>query len=153
MADDEKKIIIDEDWKAQVQREKEEAAKNTVEPQEQPEAAEAAADLPGADGAPPPPFMQLVQSLMVQGMYALGLIAPQDSKQVMVNLNEAQMVIDMLTALREKTEGNLDPEESGQLAEALSELQRIYLVRAQQVQESTMRQAGIDPTNLKGPKK
>ena len=150
MADEEKKIIIDEDWKAQVQREKEQAAQKATEQPEESEKAAPEGQKPEGEGPPATPFMQLVHSLMVQGMFALGLIAPQDAKQVTVNLDEAQMVIDMLSALREKTKGNLDAEESGQLDEALSELQRIHMVRSQQIQESSFQQAGVDPNNLKG---
>jgi hypothetical protein len=62
----------------------------------------------------------------------------------MVNLDEARYCIDTLVMLREKTAGNLTDEERGILTQTLSELQQVYVVRAQQVQEATMKQAGID---------
>jgi hypothetical protein len=80
----------------------------------------------------------------------LGLIAAPDSKQVMVNLDEARYCIDTLVMLREKTQGNLTDEETGILTQTLSELQQVYVVRAQQVQDATLKQAGVD---LKNPPK
>ncbi len=168
MADDERKIIIDEGWKAQVQREKEEASKRG---QEQASArADAASPLGGASlgpagGAPASPqsaaaagpdaddlspFMALVGSLATQAMFALGVIAQQGAQQVQVDLAGARYVIDMLQALKEKTQGNLTAEEAAELTQAVNELQQVYVMRAQQVQQQAMSQAGIDPNQLRG---
>lgn len=141
MADEEPKIFIDEDWKAQVQREKEKALSEAAQketPADQPAEGE-----PGEE--PESLFQVLVTSLAAQAMYALGMVAPPDSQQVMVDLGQAKFVVDSLIMLREKTEGHLTPAEQGHLAEILGELQRIYVYRAQQVQEAQMRQAGINP--------
>jgi hypothetical protein len=150
MADEEKSIFIDEDWKAQVQKEKEEAAQKA-------ETAEAEADNAGegdeatGPGQQPEPgsFSGLVQSLATQAMLALGLIAPPDQQQVMVDIVGAKYMIDTLDMLKEKTEGNLTEDESKQLTEVLAELQRFYVVRAQQVQEASLQQAGVDMNNIK----
>jgi len=150
MADEEKSIFIDEDWKAQVQKEKEEAAQKA-------EAAEAEAgdavegdEAAGAQQGPEPgSFAGLVQSLATQAMLALGLIAPPDQQQVMVDIVGAKYMIDTLDMLKEKTEGNLTEDESKQLTEVLAELQRFYVVRAQQVQEASLQQAGVDMNNIK----
>lgn len=145
MADEQPKIIIDEDWKAQVQREKEQAqVKQTEEP------AEAAEDSEAGDDEAPSTFGALIQSLAAQCAFALGLIAPPDTKQLMVNLEEARYCVDTLIMLREKTKGNLTPQEQGILTQTLAELQQVYAVRAQQIQEAQLRQAGID---LKNPPK
>ena len=132
---DEPKIIIDEDWKSQVQREKEEAAKKAEEaPEEQaPEAEEAS-------------FEGLISGLAMQAMIALGVLAPRDAKEVMVDLRGAKYVIDLLIVLRDKTKGNLTPEEQGYLAESLADLQNTYVLRSQQLQDAALRQAGIDLT-------
>ena len=143
MADDEQKIIIDEDWKAQVQREKEQALQATDEEEAPGEEEDAEAAMPAT------PFTALVNSLAAQCMLALGVIAPRDSQQVTVDIEQAKYTIDMLMMLREKTKGNLTSEEEGLLTEATSELQRGYVVRAQQVQEAALKNSGIDPTNLK----
>jgi len=140
MADEEKKIIIDEDWKSQVQREKEEARKKAEEQPEQEEKPAAAAEEASFEG--------LVSGLSMQAMIALGVLAPRDAKEVQVDLRGAKYVIDLLIVLRDKTKGNLTPEEQGYLAESLADLQQTYVLRSQQLQESALRQAGIDP-NLK----
>lgn len=151
MADEEKKIFVDEDWKAQVQREKEEAEKKATEA---PEAEEAEAEQPEEEqqGAPEASFMSLVGSLATQAMLALGVVAPQGQKQIYVDLVQAKYCIDTLQMLHDKTTGNLTEEESSEITQAVAELQQIYVARAQQIQEHELRQAGIDLKNLKGEK-
>ena len=99
-----------------------------------------------------PIFGSLVAGLAAQTMLALGLMAPADSQEVMIDIAQAKQLIDTLMMLREKTKGNLTDTEDGQLTEAISELQRVYVARAQQAQEATLQQAGIDPNSpdLKG---
>jgi hypothetical protein len=164
MADEEKKIFIDEDWKAQVQREKEEAAarKAAAASEEDTKAAAASEEDAIVPETVPEPaedgeealleasFEALVGSLATQCMFSLGLIAPQGAQQVMVDLDQAKFSIDTLVVLREKTRGNLSAEEEGALTEAVSELQRVYTARVQQFQDQEMRQAGVDLTNLRG---
>jgi hypothetical protein len=164
MADEERKLFIDEDWKAKVQREKELARQQAEQKTASPEAGSAAAgagagaaaseEAPGQEGGSGEQedslFLGLVQSLAAQAMYALGLIAEPGAQQVMVDLGQAKYVVDTLMMLRDKTQGHLTPVEQGQLTEALGELQRLYVLRAQQVQEQTLRKAGVDPHNLGG---
>ena len=150
MPDEEPKIIIDEDWKAQVQREREEArkaAEGKVEGQ---------AEAPTGPGKEAPergpaanPFLALVDTLTAQCMFSLGVLVPRDAKEVMIDLEHAQFLVDSLMALREKTKGNLTPEEAGHLSQALAELQRVYVARAQQAQQAALRQSGVDPKNIK----
>jgi len=141
MPDDEKKIIIDEGWKARVERERQEAAAKKPEPEAQPEE-EAPEEVEAS-------FLTLVTSLATQAMFALGLIAPEGAKEVMVDLPGAKFCIDTLAMLRDKTKGNLTGEESKQLEEAIAQLQQVFVVRGQQAQASTMKNAGIDPNNLR----
>jgi len=147
MADEQPRIIIDEDWKSQVQREKMAAG-------EAPAEAEAEPPAPEADGGVPeeyePNFESLVASLATQAMLALGVIAPQGAEQIPVNLDQAKFTLDTMAMLKEKTAGNLTPEEDAHLTEALTELRQVFVMRVQQFQEQAMRQAGVDPTNLKG---
>ena len=145
---DEPKIFIDEDWKAQVQREKEEAQHKAESAPEEGEASEGETmPEPGE-----PSFAGLLQSLAAQCAYALGLIAQKDANQIMVDIVEAKYCIDTLMMLRAKTKGNLTPEEEGMLANMIAELQQVYVVRAQQVQETELKKAGIDLGNLGGKK-
>ena len=145
MAEDDPKIFIDEGWKAQVQREKEEALKHTAVPgedaEEQPDETEAQA--PGEVG-----FDTVVEALATPAAFALGLIPSPETEKVMVNLAEAKFLIDMLLVLRAKTKDNLTPEEDGFMTQTIAGLQRAYVLRAQQVQEAELNQAGI---NLRKP--
>ncbi len=144
MADEEPKIIIDEDWKAQVQREKEQAEAKAADAPAAPEEG----DAPDLEA---PNFVAVVSSFATQCMFALGLIAQNEGDQVMVDIQGAKFLIDLLLVLRDKTKGNLTSEEEGALNEAISELQRAFVIRAQQVQEASMREAGVDMTNLRNP--
>ncbi len=137
MADEEPKIIIDEGWKAQVEREREEAEKQAdVAPESTvDELEEAGMSL----------FDYLVSTLAAQTMISLGLVAEEGQEKVVVDLGTAQHLVETLTMLREKTEGNLSEDESKNLNEAIPELQRVFALRAQQAREAAMQQPGIDP--------
>ena len=137
MADEQPKIFIDEGWKAQVQKEKEEALHK--EPETVPPAEALDAD------APMTPFIEMVQFLATQALLALGVIAPQDSPQVYVDLDMAQAFIDMLAVLRDKTKGNLAADEAGHLDQILAECQQIYVMRAEQVQQAELKGAKPQP--------
>ncbi len=149
MADEEPKIFIDEGWKAQVEKEKEQL-EETV-----------AADTPDAGAAgpgeelqpgemPEATLMNLVGSLATQSMLALGVIAQPGQDQVMVDLGQAKYCIDTIAMLHEKTEGNRTDEESSEMGQVVAELQQVFVARVQQVQEAEMKQSGVDLSNLKG---
>lgn len=155
MADEEPKIFIDEGWKAQVQREKELARQKAQESAsaEKAPAGTATSGAGAADAADgdeePTMYVALLSSLAAQAMYALGMIGSPDQKQVMVDVAQAKYVIDTLMMLRDKTKGNLTPEEQASQTEVLAELQRLYVYRVQQVQEQAMKQSGIDLGKLR----
>ena len=142
MSDEEAKIFVDEDWKGKVEREREEARKAAENQPDGEPAEEAAAQPEGAS------FEALVSGLTMQAMAALGVMAPKDAKEVVVDLPEAKYLIDMLMMLREKTKGNLTPKEQGFMSETLAELQQGFVVRSQQVQEAALRRAGVMPPDL-----
>ncbi len=133
MANDEKKIFIDEDWKSQVEREKTMAAQPPAAPAPAP-----TGEAPLEDDLTL--FEGLVSGLSAQALYALGLVAQEDQQQVMVDLGMAQHLIETLGMLKEKTAGNLSPRESDDLTQALGELQRAFAVRVQQVQQAQTQQ-------------
>lgn len=144
MSGDEPKIFVDESWKSQVQREKEEAAKKAVA-----EPAEETAEAPGDDELEESPFNMLVGTLATQAMYALGLVAPEGVEQVQVDLQHAQISILFLKSLQEKTAGNLSEDEQANLDSATTELEGALMARIQQFRDHAMKEAGIDPGNLK----
>jgi len=122
MADEEKKeepkIIIDEDWKHQAQKEKEKTAKQ--EKKEKGKEKQEFGPLPKGD------FSTLVSMLVSQTLFTLGLLHHKD-EQPQVNLELARFNIDMLEALLEKTKGNLIEEERQMLESSLDELRMAYV--------------------------
>ncbi len=156
--------VVDEDWKARIQREKEEArlkdegasAPKQGEAPSQPVASSAPegapetqeADAPNAEVNPL--FEGLVNMMATQAMYCLGLLGGQGQGPVTVNLEQAKEAIDIVVMLRDKTQGNLSADEAAILHETIAELQRLFAARVQQAQAQAMQQAGIDPANLRG---
>lgn len=128
MADsDEPRIIVDSDWKQQAQAEKERLAEQD----------RAAAGAPGAghEDLPKPTFNELVQLLASQALYALGSRDPQTG-QVIVALDLAQIHIDLLSILEEKTKGNLEDDEAQALSQTLSQLRLLYADTAKAVAQA-----------------
>ena len=117
----EKKVIIDEDWKAQVQAEKEAAQR---EPPESPQARSASETV---GPLPPPNLTVLASSLYLQGMVSLGLLPSPESDKPEVHLDQARHTVDTLQMLQEKTEGNRTPEESKEMDRMLHELRMAYV--------------------------
>jgi len=114
----EKKIIIDEDWKTKAQKEKEVLkAKEKVdkEPKES-DAQEEQRPLPQGD------FSSLISLLATQALFAMGLISTENDKEPKKDLRLAKFHIDMLEALEQKTKGNLTEQEQKLLTSTLSQL-------------------------------
>lgn len=125
---DEKKIIIDEDWKSQVQAEKEAAAKS--KPAAPAEASERAA--PAQAGAehvqmPPASLEMLLTMLATEALAALGQIPHPATGQAHVDRSQAQYLIDLIGVLREKTKGNLDDRESQLIETLLHQLRMAFI--------------------------
>lgn len=121
------KIIIDEDWKAQVEAEKEAAKKGPAA--REPSAAEATSGSATDDDPPLPPasFSMLVSSLATEAMMALGQLPHPVTGQVTPRHNQAKYLIDTLDMLREKTLGNVSAEESAGVEELLHQLRMAFV--------------------------
>lgn len=115
--EDEPKIIVDEDWKSQVEREKEELKQQQ---EKQPE-------TEGEPSIPPASFQMLISTLATQAMVALGILPDPVSGEPSPNLPLAKHFIDNIAILEEKTKGNLDESEANQIEEALHQLRMIYV--------------------------
>ena len=120
----EPKIIVDEDWKSKVEREREELLhKQEPEKKETPRLA-------------PASFAGLVSSLSTQAAAALAdVVAPPSAEQQeqldpQFALQIAKHLIDTLGVLEQKTRGNLSADEDAMLQQALHEL-RIAFVEVQ----------------------
>jgi hypothetical protein len=114
MPDDPKKIIVDDDWKAQARREKERLAQE----------AQAA---PGGAPVPQGMFTELVNILVMQAMVGFGMFQGPGGERIPPNLATAKHFIDLLQALDEKTTGNLTPDEKRMLDQVLYEMRMTYV--------------------------
>lgn len=125
MAND-KKIIVDEDWKARVQAEKEDAAKSQAA--EAPEAGSpAAAHDTGDIAMPPASFEMLVSSLATETLMALGAVPSPLSGKAELRPNQARYLIDTIDVLQQKTQGNLTSREHEMIESVLHELRMLFI--------------------------
>ncbi len=119
---EEKKIIVDEDWKAEAQKEKEIlVAQEDAEKKKTPEEKQARGPLPQGN------FAALISMLTTQALFALGLLQVKGQEKREPDLELAKYNIDMLEILEEKTKGNLTKEEETVLANTLNELRMGYV--------------------------
>ena len=119
---EEKKIIVDEDWKAEAQREKEILAAQEEADKKKEQARRPRGPLPKGN------FAALISMLATQTLFALGLLQVEGQEQREPDLEMARYNIDMLETLEEKTKGNLSKEEETVLQSTLSDL-RMGFVR------------------------
>lgn len=102
---------VDESWKEQAESVKAKAA---------------AAPKPAAKAKPAEaskPFLSLVQSLGYQVLMNLGEIPNPMTQQTELNPEGAKEAIDLLIALRDKTQGNLTDDEKKMLETLITQLQ------------------------------
>ncbi len=114
-----------------VEQKEREAQREAVRPPTPPAAAADQAAIP-----PPPPvdapkrspaFENLVRMLGSNAAMVLGAYADPRTGQPMIDPDAARELIDMLDALRDKTLGNLAPEEDSLLLDLLGKLKMTYL--------------------------
>ncbi len=122
---DEKKVIIDEDWKQQAQKEKEILAK-----QEEAEKEKAGDKKASRGPLPRGDFAALVSMLVTQALFALGLLEVEGQKKE-PDLEMAKYNIDMLETIEEKTKGNLTEQETKVLENMLSQVRMGYVKAAE----------------------
>ena len=105
--------------------------------QEEREQERTASKAAAKDASPPPPaaelpksspaFENLIRMLGSNAAMVLGAYADPRTGQPIVDPEAARELIDMLDALREKTEGRLAPEEDALLLDLLGKLKMTYL--------------------------
>ena len=139
MTDEAPKIIVDEDWKSQVQREKETLAAQVATPAASTTAAPAAGasstpTAPESQGAapqrgplPPASLTILITSLIAQASMVLEESLKQEGDVRTQYLEEARHIIDLLGVLEEKTKGNCTEEETKLLTQALYEMRMAFV--------------------------
>jgi hypothetical protein len=124
---DEKKIIIDEDWKERVEAEKLQAQ---AEPADKSVAtgegdSQKAADFP----MPPASFELLLTTLATEALIALGQVPHPATGQLQSHRNHARYLIDTIDILRDKTKGNLTPPEEETIDALLHQLRMAYVAQ------------------------
>ncbi len=88
-----------------------------------------------------PAFENLVRMLGSNAAMVLGAYADPRTGQPMIDPDAARELIDMLDALREKTLGNLSPEEDALLLDLLGKLKMTYLEVNQAIAAQAQAQA------------
>lgn len=86
------------------------------------EQSQSASDMPLPGGN----FRLFIQRLGYQCLMSLGVIENPITATKQKNLDNARMLLDDLEMLRDKTDGNLDPEEAEHLGKMLRDLGAAY---------------------------
>jgi hypothetical protein len=130
---EEKKIIIDEDWKSRVAAEKEATAtRQTVASSESGDRGAPSTETPAGPGQahgslPPASFELLVTGFVTEAMVALGQLPHPVTGKAEPDKEHARYAIDMLQVLADKTRGNLEPGEERGLREVLHQLRMAFV--------------------------
>lgn len=104
---------VDENWKEAVEKETDKLKKE------------------GKFVPPEPDFGFFITTLSLQASIFLGQIPNPATNKKEEDLNQAKFIIDTLGMLREKTEGNLNQDESALLDNLLYELRMRYIAVSQ----------------------
>ena len=122
----EKKIIVDEDWKAQAQKEK-----DVLAAQEKAEHEKAEHEKEDQDKQrpplPPADFAGLVNTFTTQAFFALGVLRTKEDKDIPADLELAKYNIDMLEVLGDKTSGNISDDEKKMIENTLHQLRMAFV--------------------------
>lgn len=111
MAEEPKKIIVDDDWKAEARREKERLAEETQHREQ----------------LPPAGFIELLNLVVMQALGALGMLMGPGGQRIPPQPELAKYFIDLLQVIEDKTRGNLTPDEKKLLDQALYDLRMRYV--------------------------
>lgn len=147
MPDDKPKIIVDSDWKAQAQAEKERLAAKEVASKPVPKAQTgspagpgvapgAAPGEPGSDEGEITLFEELLRMLASQALLYMGAFPDPSTGQAVLSPEMAKLHIDMLGMLEEKTKGNLAESEAHILKSYTHELRMQYVEVSRAVQKA-----------------
>jgi len=117
--ENEPRIFVDDDWKEQARREKEEADRMTRQD-----------ELPGE--LPQPSLAEIVQMIAVQATFGLGGIRdPQSGQVIPPDLMLAKHYIDLLELFQQKTADRVNENEKAIIEGTLHELRMLFVHVAQ----------------------
>jgi hypothetical protein len=125
---DEKKIIIDEDWKSRVEAEREEEAAKAQQTTAQGTAA-GAADQAVIE-MPPASLELLLTTLGTEALMAMGQLPHPVTGKLHAQRNQAKYLIDTIEVLQSKTKGNLTPAEQQLIDNLLHQLRMLFVQTA-----------------------
>lgn len=117
MADDEKKIFVDDDWKTQAR-------------EEQARLAEEQAGGGESGDLPDPNFTELLNLIVTPALAGFGLLAGPDGQRIPPNLDVAKHYIDLLQVFADKTQGSLAEDEQQVLDQVLYDLRMRFVQMA-----------------------
>jgi hypothetical protein len=117
----EKKIIIDEDWKQQAQKEKQKLAEQEKAEKQKERKRATHGPLPRGD------FAALVSVLVTQAFFAMGALKIEGQEDREPDLELAKYNIDMLETLAQKSKGNLTEQEQKVLDDSLHQLRMAFV--------------------------
>jgi len=122
-----KKIIIDEDWKQQAQKEKEILAAQEKTEKEKTGKEKTQQDKSRHGPLPKGDFAALISMLVTQALFALGMLQVEGQEGKEPDLELAKYSIDMLDTIEKKTKGNLTEEEKKVLENTLGQVRMAYV--------------------------
>ncbi len=152
MSDDGPFIQIDDDWKAQAQKDKQQHADQAKATKPAPGSSPAspasssaspvgsaapAGGSPGPRELPEANFDTLSNTLASQALMYMGAM-PDAQGRAYVSPENARHHIDLLGVLQEKTKGNLSDEETRQLGATLHELRSAYISVSKMLRDQAM---------------
>lgn len=114
-------------------------ADETAEPAEEPGTDEEMEDIPGADD--PASFVNFLSTLATNAAAALGAVPHPATGQRSLDLETGKYWLDVLSMIRDKTNGNLHPQESRLLEGLLADLRMQYVTMVRATEEKLKAQA------------
>ncbi len=117
---EEPRIIVDDDWKSSVQKEKEELQKKELEER-------ASRQDDELHGMPPASIPVLVTTLATQALANLGHIPDPVENRPVIRKPLARHFIDTISVIETKTAGNLTEDEATYVGETLHQLRMIFV--------------------------
>jgi hypothetical protein len=97
-------------------------------------------------------FIEFVMMQAQNAAFVLGQIPHPQTGKADVNLDMAQLLIDQLVMIQEKTKGNLNSDESRILAQTVSNLQMLFVEAAREKSSAPAETRPVEPQKAEPPK-
>jgi len=144
---DDKKIIIDEDWKSRVQAEKAEAATSKSQSAAAATGTQPDSRVVGDMPMPLASFELLLTTLATEALVALGQVPHPATGKPLVHREQAKFLIDTLDVLKQKTAGNLSADEQQLLDSLLHQMRMVFIETGNQPSNA---EVATDPNRVEG---